>query len=381
MAVIRRTGSALMRRARRLVEPIPGGVFSLGAAAAQRPSIVYVTDGAGWVLDEVGSQIARHLTARCRMTITTTYRGYRRCLIHFSTPPVCFSRQAYLHVHPSNQQVLTWTHGLPDNPDPHIQGRIASLQEGERYLSRIKVPTHTARDFLLVQGIDPAKLVHIPFGVDPRVFAFTSPADRRAARARLGVPEGAFCIGSFQKDSPGFNHLNRQPKWVKGPDILVRTIGQIAAHRKVFVLLSGPARGYVMARLEEEGIPYRHAWVDAPADLAGYYQALDVYLITSRDEGGPMAFLEAMACGVPVISTAMGMPRDLIRHGVNGMLAPVDDVERLVDAALSLAEDPELMASIARAGRETAESHDWSVIADKYAAMLYNLPPVEDGSL
>jgi glycosyltransferase involved in cell wall biosynthesis len=214
--------------------------------------------------------------------------------------------------------------------------------------------------------------VLVPLGVDTEIFRPPTSAERAAARTRLSVPENAICIGSFQKDSPGWDNASREMKWVKGPDVLADVLERLAEYYPLFVLLTSPSRGYLIGRLKGAGIPYRHDVLSSPVELPAYHHALDLYLITSRDEGGPMALLEAMASGVPVVSTRMGIPKDAIRHGENGMLADLEDVEGLVAAARSLFDDRGLAAEIAVAARRTALAYDWSVIADKYARLLYN---------
>jgi glycosyltransferase involved in cell wall biosynthesis len=118
------------------------------------------------------------------------------------------------------------------------------------------------------------------------------------------------------------------------------------------VLLSGPARGYVRAGLDRLGIPYVHRRLERYEDVAQLYHALDVYLVPSRQEGGPKSVLEAMASGVPIVSTRVGQATELVRDRVNGRLVDVEDVDALVDA---LTEDR--LASSVAAGRETAAAN------------------------
>ena len=80
----------------------------------------------------------------------------------------------------------------------------------------------------------------------------------------------------------------------------------------VYALLTGPSRGYVKEELKKNGIPYYHSYVLELNDLVPLYQALDLYLITSREEGGPMGLMESMSCGIPVVTTNVGMAADVI---------------------------------------------------------------------
>jgi glycosyltransferase involved in cell wall biosynthesis len=371
----RRLREGIARRSRWVLGPLPGRLFSLRARFGSRPAVVYLTEGTGWVIDEIGQALRRELGDHCLMHVGRDQRGYRGVTLHYGSPPLYLKKARFRAAHPSNRLLFTWSHGLPSNPDPNIQGRIAYLREGAARADRVHVWTTTARDFLLSNDIPPEKIVHIPLGVDAHLFRPPVPAERAAARTRLGVPDDAVCIGSFQKDSPGWDNTNREMKWIKGPDVLADVLERLTQHHRLFVLLTSPARGYLIERLERAGIAYRHDVLLDHATLASYYHALDLYLITSRDEGGPMSLLEGMASGVPLISTRVGMPEDVIRQGETGILVDIDDVDGLAGAAHRLIDDHELAARIGEDARAAVLPYDWALIADKYARMLYNLPP------
>jgi len=371
----RQLQEGIARRARRVLGPLPGRWFSLRARLSSRPAVAYLAEGTGWVIDEIGEVLQRELGGRCLMHVGHDLRGYRGVTLHYGSPPLYLKNARFRAAHPSNRLLFTWSHGLPSNPDPNIQEQIARLQEGAARADCIHVWTTTARDFLLSNDIPLEKIVHIPLGVDTHLFHPPTAAERAAARMRLGVPDDAVCIGSFQKDSPGWDNTSREMKWIKGPDVLADVLERLAQHRRLFVLLTSPARGYLIERLQRAGIAYRHDVLPDQAALAAYYHALDLYLITSRDEGGPMSLLEGMASGLPLVSTRMGMPKDVIKQGATGLLADVDDVDGLASAARRLIGDRDLAARMGQEAHSVVLSYDWALIADKYALMLYNLPP------
>src|SRR5205823_6518925 len=161
-----------------------------------------------------------------------------------------------------------------------------------------------------------AKVRRIPIGVDTDAFR---PGDRT-----LDLPGSAFVVGSLVKDGVGWGE-GLEPKAIKGPDVFLETIELLTPRiPELFVLLTGPARGFVKAGLERLGVPYRHLSVPA-AELPVVYRALDVCLVASRQEGGPKAVLEAMASGVPLVTTRVGQATDLVRNGENGFLVDVGD--------------------------------------------------------
>ena len=107
-------------------------------------------------------------------------------------------------------------------------------------------------------------------------------------RNKLKIPKDALVIGSFQKDGIGWGD-GMKPKFIKGPDIFVETLRILSKKGlPIYALITGPARGYVIELLKQNNIPYHHSYVSRAEDLVPFYQALDIYLITSREEGGPM---------------------------------------------------------------------------------------------
>ena len=101
------------------------------------------------------------------------------------------------------------------------------------------------------------------------------------------------------------------------------------------------------------------------------YFICDFYLVTSRLEGGPKSILESMACGIPLISTKVGMAPDIINHGVNGFLVDIDDVETLVIKACEIIENEKLKMKLSDNGLETVKDYTWSKIASFYKKKMY----------
>lgn len=100
--------------------------------------------------------------------------------------------------------------------------------------------------------------------------------------------------------------------------------------------------------------------------------------MTSREEGGPQAVLEALASGVPLVSTRVGLAPDVITDGVNGLLAQVEDVETLAALAGRMIDQPELAAKLTASGLETVKVYDWPLIAARYLEEVYS-PLLEEG--
>ena len=136
------------------------------------------------------------------------------------------------------------------------------------------------------------------------------------------------------------------------------------------MLLTGLARGYVRRELERLGIPHAHHYAGSRDELATAYHALDAYLVTSRQEGGPKGVLEAMATGVPMVSTRVGQAPEVVDDGRNGLLAEVDDVEALAEAVRGIHEDTALRERLRTEGRPTAEAYADERLDPRWAELL-----------
>lgn len=252
---------------------------------------------------------------------------------------------------------FAYFHGRPGTGVPEFDAVHENLRRLHERVSRVQVSHQAMADLVLATGIDPSKVRRIPIPVDDRLFVPATASGRQRMRRRLRLPEDAFVVGSFQKDGNGWGEGN-EPKLIKGPDLFLAAMRALKPHVPgLSVLLTGPARGYVKRGLAEAAIPFRHVCLRRPEGLAALYHGLDLYLVTSRQEGGPKAVLESMASGVPLVTTAVGQAAELVRDGVNGRLANVDDLEGLVSACLDLQRNEGRRAAMVAAGRSTAEAN------------------------
>lgn len=250
-------------------------------------------------------------------------------------------------------------HGNPEH-DESSRKMLKTISQHHKEIDRIQVSCRFMEEVVLDTGIGRSKVFRIPIGINPGYFRKTTSELRTAARKELGIPEQAVVIGSFQKDGNGWKE-GLEPKLVKGPDIFLKTVEILKASiPELFVLLTGPARGYVRKGLESMQLPYVHKFLDDYTAIGTYYNALDAYIITSRDEGGPKAVLESMASGIPLISTTVGQATDLIAHGRNGFLANIGDAEALAECTLGVMNDSRLRFSVIDNALATAAENEYA---------------------
>jgi glycosyltransferase involved in cell wall biosynthesis len=269
----------------------------------------------------------------------------------------------------SHRLATAYLHGRPGTPGaPEFDRTFEALRRRPDRIARVQVTHGEMQQLVLSAGVATERVFRIPIGIDLEHFPLTTPELRAEARVGLGLPETAFVVGSFQKDGVGWDE-GLEPKLVKGPDVFVVALEWLRTYApELHVLLTGPARGYVKRELERLGVPYRHVLAGTRVELARAYHALDVYLVSSRQEGGPKAVLEAMAAGVPLVSTSVGQAQDLVEHGRNGWLVEVEDAEGLAAWATRVRDGAG--AGVLEAGRETAERYAHERLDDLWAKLL-----------
>ena len=271
-----------------------------------------------------------------------------------------------------NKLGVAYFHGRPGTPGmPEFDACYTTMRRRHDDIDRVQVTNTALEELVLETGLGREKVHRIPIGIDVEAFGLRTPARREDARRTLELPASAFVVGSFQKDGVGWGE-GLEPKLIKGPDVLLAAVDRLRERvPELAVLLTGPARGYVRAGLERLGVPYRHVLLPGVEAVAQAYGAIDLCLVTSRDEGGPRAVLESMATGVPLVSTRVGQAADLVRHGENGWLVEVEDVDGLVHWSVYVAEAAEdALSSVRAEARATAEKNSYSALRPRWKELL-----------
>lgn len=347
----RETATILMKQtAYRLAAPLARGWRDYSR-------LILAGDQGGWVLDEE----IRDLRSVCRqLNLRTISGGWERVT---NRQCVFYASQFILMNPPENRdhrKCFAYFHGKPGTGPEEFDRVFENLCRTKDDWARIQVSHSEMREVVLSSGIEPDRVRVIPIGIRLDRFSMSTPESRRRIRKQLGIPESAFVAGSFQKDGSGWGE-GMEPKLIKGPDVLVETLKRLKEKiPELFVLLCGPARGYVKQGLIEAGIPFRHLFLKQYEEIPPLYHALDVCLVTSRQEGGPKAVLESMASGVPLVTTRVGQAMDLVQSGNNGFMVDVEDVDGLVHSVEKVRTmDGGARSDLLQAGRATAEANAW----------------------
>lgn len=187
---------------------------------------------------------------------------------------------------------------------------------------------------------DPAahRVAVIPNGLD--LDRYTAARDQVAIRRRLGLPERGLgiLIGSVSLDERR-KGAREAAAAIAGMRSLLRS------DHPPFVVTYGASPPPL------EGIVVRHLGLLDEAGVIEALHASDIHFTMTREDNLPNTVMEAMACGVPVVGTAVGGLPDMVNDGVNGWLVPVDDSLAAAAVLARLADRPDEVASAGRAAR------------------------------
>ena len=188
----------------------------------------------------------------------------------------------------------------------------------------------------------------IPLGFNLERLLAVTDDDRKEARAALEIPEQAIVVTTVGRLTP-----------IKQHSLFLETAARLRERSDRFVFLivgDGELRAQLQQTAERFGIESRVRFLGWRGDLETVYGATDVFVLTSRNEGTPVALIEAMAAGTASVSTDVGGVRDVIATPGAGTLVPFGDVPALVEAVMRFAESPALRAGVGRAAREVVKS-------------------------
>jgi glycosyltransferase involved in cell wall biosynthesis len=199
----------------------------------------------------------------------------------------------------------------------------------------------------------------IPYGLDLGEFA---PRDKAKVRSLLEIPQDARVLLFVAEDV-----TNRR----KGFGALIEALARCAGNVPNLMLLSlGQNKPEVNLR-----IPWIHAGsLNNDRFLSMVYSAADLFAICSLQDNLPNTVLEAMACGVPVVGTAVGGIPDMVRNGITGQAVPGRTPEALAEAICSLLNDPARCSEMGRNARRIAlEEYSMEIQAKRYAELYATL--------
>lgn len=247
--------------------------------------------------------------------------------------------------------VVRTVHGLTETMVGWDRAKLRAFETIEKavlwsFADRVIAVSEGMAEMLTRAGHRSSSVVAVHNGVDlSRIRALRS---RDGVREDLGIPADAVLIGTAGRLSP-----------VKAQCSLLRAARRILDERpeaRFVVAGDGPRREELQALAETLGVARQSVFAGVRMDIYDVIASMDIFVLPSLSEGIPMALLEAMALGRPVVASAVGGIPEMIQHGTNGLLVPPADPKALADACLELTGDPDRAAAMGAAARRTVEA-------------------------
>jgi len=222
----------------------------------------------------------------------------------------------------------------PHNPNRQVfkEGLIRTLQKA----TLVHCVSLAILDEAENLGMDPTKARVIRPAVDPQIF---TPPDHLPNNKRFTILSTGSLI--WRKD------YHRAL-------MAVRILVDMGVDAEFHIIGDGPERQQVLYTIHDLDLSGRvvlHGRLDT-AGVLNQLHCADVFLLSSLSEGISNAVLEAMSCGVPVVTTDCGGMREAITNGVEGFVVPIMDPQALAEVLFKLAEEPKMRQKMGMAGRE-----------------------------
>jgi len=279
-----------------------------------------------------------------------TFRRRKADVVHTHNPlPLIYGAPA---ARLAGAAAIHTKHGINPGSRGH---RFLRKQAAKLVSSFVAVSTVTAQQARTQRDASDARIVVVPNGIRLEKFG-PDPVTRAAVRAELGIPARAVVVGTVGR----VDEFKNQPLLLMaiapllGPDVHVVFVGD------------GPTREALEASVKALTDPGKAHVLGRRMDVARLLTAFDIFCLSSKSEGLPLVVPEAMASGLPVVSTAVGGIPGVVDEGETGFLTAVDEVE-LRDRLKRLVDDPAKARAMGARAREVAlERYSAERMTDDY---------------
>lgn len=228
-------------------------------------------------------------------------------------------------------------------------------------------------DYWRQRGIKAPLETAIPNGINTKLYHPPSSAERRRARAEWGFSETDIVLLLCARFAPEKNHAQ-----------LVEALGRLVPQNDRYRLLlvgDGATRAEIEKQVQAAGLSDKVVFTGARKDVPSIVHAADAgVLVSNAVETFSLAALEVMAAGLPMVLSDIGGASEMVRHGETGMLFPVDDTDRLVEA-LQVVADADLRRAMGLAAQSVVvRQFSSQVMLDRYLELLASLAEPEEGT-
>jgi len=204
-----------------------------------------------------------------------------------------------------NKLVVCSIYHIDEEKFDEIQ--LLEFQQRDKYVDKYHVISKKTEQ--QIKNLTDKPIFIKPFWINQNIFYQLE--NKELIRNKYNIDSSNFVIGSFQRDTEGSDLIS--PKLSKGPDRLVQVIEHFVKNESnITVLLAGKRRNFIINELEMRDINYKYFEMVDFSTLNELYNCLDLYVVSSRYEGGPQAILECAISKTPIISTDVGVAPEIL---------------------------------------------------------------------
>ncbi|HBC87123.1 MAG TPA: hypothetical protein DCZ94_09235 [Lentisphaeria bacterium] len=235
--------------------------------------------------------------------------------------------------------------------------------------------TPSVKEEYLKLGIPEKKIHIIPNGVDTAKFAeIKAGLDRKAVRRKFGLDENKTLILTVGRYHPkkGFDLIPQTVKMLKAKGLDFQWV--VAGKNTSEILGKFPESAVEIKTIENMAKSGGEVFSLPSSELIELYCAADIFVLPTLIETFGMVLVEAMAAGLPIITTDAPGVRDVILDGLNGLKAPVGNPEALAEMIFKLINDKELSSSLSENSINHAKDfYEWEKVTGKYIGLYKTL--------
>jgi UDP-glucose:(heptosyl)LPS alpha-1,3-glucosyltransferase len=239
-------------------------------------------------------------------------------------------------------------------PDGRLHRAILRIEQAMlrpgRYRRLITNSNMCRLELMKYYGVPAEGIVVVHNGVDSDTFSPQRTSELRdEVRRELGLSPDEIAVLYV---GAGFRR--------KGLDTLIEAAARMDGRQQVRILIAGKGRRDEYERLAGScGIGGRLLWTGQSADIVRRYAAADIFALPTRYDPFANSTLEALACGLPVVTTRTNGVSEILSDGTDAFVIEPNAPEMLADRLQSLAGDPDLRRRIGSAGRTAVEPYTW----------------------
>lgn len=278
-------------------------------------------------------------------------------LIYCHTPVgAMLARLAGISARKKGTKVIYMAHGFHFyNGAPLLNWMI--YYPAEKFLSRFTdgLITINQEDYRRAQKFHAGKTILIPgVGIDLDKFQKKEPI-RQEIRNKLGIPERKIILMSVGELTKRKNHM-----------AVIEALACLKEYDILYVVCGdGPMKARLRARAEELGVRERVKLLGFRKDIAELHKMADIFVFPSLQEGLPVALMEAMASGLPIVASRIRGNEDLIQNNRGGYLVKAQDSKQLAEAISKMIKDPEQRDKMEKRNLEIIKHYGQNAVLQK----------------